>query len=118
MLRSPMRLSQLGEQSFDALLALSDIATGKKVRVVEDVVQVVEVASHAVAVVERPRRAIGAEEVHREPAEELRHRDVGFAVSYIDRGIEDRGRLALDRRGVAVPQVAMQQRLPGRVAAK
>src|SRR4026209_1915755 len=86
-------------------------AAGKKVRVVEDVVQVVEVAAHLVTVVERPRGAISREEVGREAANELCHLHVGFRISYINRRIEDRGGDALDRGGIAIPQVAMEQRL-------
>src|SRR5262245_34032016 len=64
-------LSNLRQQPLDRLLRLPHIAAGEEIGVVEDVVEVVEVAAHAVAVGERPGFAVCGGEVAREAAEEL-----------------------------------------------
>ena len=73
-------------------------------------VEVVERLAHPVARVHGPGRAVGLVEAGAEAAEELGHGEVGLAVAVVDGRVVDDGLAVGQRRPVAAPEVAVQQR--------
>jgi hypothetical protein len=69
------------------------VRAAEQVDVVENVVQVVQIAAPGIAGIERPFRLIGIVKAAVEAAEEFRHGDVGFAVAVVGGGIEDHRRV-------------------------
>ena len=67
--------------------ALRPVASAEQVEVVEQVVEVVELAPRRVARVPRQRGVVGIVKGGRETAEELGHGEIRFAVTIVDRRI-------------------------------
>src|SRR5439155_27264238 len=80
---------------------------------VENVIEIVDVAPNLVAGAEWPCVAIRFVKLGVESAEQRRHRDIGFSVADIESGIEDHRLAAREHRRVAGPEFAMQQRRLG-----
>jgi hypothetical protein len=51
----------------------------------------------------------------REAAEELGHREIGFPIAEVHRGVEDHRLAGRESRGIAGPEIAVQQRRHGRM---
>ncbi|MNC94833.1 hypothetical protein D3C83_117930 [compost metagenome] len=72
-------------------------------------VEIVEVLARFVPRVERVFRPVGVLERRRKTTKQFGHGEIRFAVAVIGRGIVDDRLPALRHRGVARPQVAVQQ---------
>src|SRR6516164_3677788 len=88
---------------------LPQVRAAEEIQVIEYMVEVVERLALLVADVQRRRTPVRGVEAVREAAEQLGHRQVGFTVADVDRGVEDRRRAVGEFADVAVPEVAMKQ---------
>src|SRR5262245_52142136 len=95
-----------------------EVASAEQIQVVENVIEIVERASHRITAVERPSLAIGGLEGVAEAAEQLGHGNVGLAIARVDRGIEHDRRAVSQASGIAGPPIAVQKRRRGIVAAQ
>ena len=73
-------------------------------------IEVIQILAHTVTGIERPGLAVGRVEARRETAEEFGHGDIRLAIAVVHRRVEDHRFVVRGRRGIAAPEIAVQQR--------
>jgi hypothetical protein len=102
------------ERALDA----RQVARTEEIDVIQQVIEVVQLAAQRVSGVERPRAAVGRHEVLAKATKKLGHREIHLSIADVHGGIEHDASAVSERCRVARPQVAVDERRYDVVAAQ